>query len=420
MLWHFSSAHFFLIFPDLFLLPSRPKMYFPNYYEPGVLNWIRILYLYVIFIPASVIILYREYKATLVPIRKEQLKFFMITMIVGYGVGLVPNFLIYNIPIDPLWGIFFVVICTVPLIYGSVKYELFNVQVIAKQALVYSLAVAAVGGLITALNYSNILITAVYPDFPIWTLALVSAVLAVSASILVWRGLRKSDLLKAEFITTVTHKFRTPLTYIKWASENLSNPKLSEAEREAQVSYISAANEKLVELTNILTTASDAESTEEYGYNLKSTDFSQTVDEVIDSLENQFKMKQLKIERRVEKGLMSHYDDGRIKFIIQVLIENAIHYGKTGGVLTISAQGTHKEVIFSVHDEGLGMTREQISLLFAKFYRSDDARKLDTEGMGMGLFISARIIEKHNGRIWAESPGPGKGSTFYIALPRAK
>lgn len=411
---------FFLLFPDLFLAPSVPKMYFPNYYEPGPLNWIRLLYLYVVVIPSAILVLYREYRKTVSPVVKNQLKYFMLTMVVGYGIGLVPNFLIYNIPVDPIWGIFFVVICTVPLVYGALKYELFNVQVIAKQAFLYSLAVAAVGGFITALNYGNVLIIEIYPHFPTWTLALVSAVLAVSASIVVWRGLREGDLLKAEFITTVTHKFRTPLTYIKWAADNLENENISADEKRAQIEYIRTANEKLVELTNILTTASDAESTKAYSYNVVPANLSAIIEEVANNLENQFKIKKFTIIRRIEPNLRARFDAGRMKFIIQVLLENAIHYSSPGGTITITAKSTHKEVICSVQDTGLGLTEEQLSLLFSKFYRSDEARKLDTEGMGMGLFISARIIEKHNGRIWAESPGKGKGSTFHIALPRVK
>jgi signal transduction histidine kinase len=410
---------FFLLFPELFLHQSVPKMYFTNYYEPGVLNWVRLLYLYVILIPSSLYILYKEYLKATTMVLRNQLKYFMLTMVIGYGVGLIPNFLIYNIPIDPIWGIFFVVICAIPLVYGALKYELFNVQVIAKQAFLYSLAVAAVGGLITALNYANVLITAVYPNFPTWTLALVSAMLAVSASIVVWRGLREGDLLKAEFITTVTHKFRTPLTYIKWASDNLENADITVEERKKQVEYIRSANEKLVELTNILTTASDAESTKAYSYSVKPADFSQTVQEVIDHLESQFKIKNFKVIREIEPGLRARFDVSRIKFILQVLLENAIHYSD-GGIIMVKVKKAHKNVVCSVKDTGLGLSEEQISLLFSKFYRSDEARKLDTEGMGMGLFISARIMEKHNGRIWAESEGKGKGSTFHIALPLVK
>jgi signal transduction histidine kinase len=411
---------FFLIFPNLFLLPSVPKMYFLNYYEPGVLNWVRIVFLYCILIPASVHALYKEYKQTKDIAYQRQLKYFMLTMIVGYGVGLVPNFLVYNIPVDPIWGIFFVVVCTVPLVYGALKYELFSVQVIAKQAFLYSLAVGAVGSFITFLNYASVWIARINPNFPTWTIAFVSALLAVSLSVIVWRGFREGDFLKAEFITTVTHKFRTPLTYIKWATDNLDSGKLSEEDKKAQISYIRAANEKLVELTNILTTASDVESTQAYNYNLKSDDFSKTVEEVIGALGDQFEIKKITIVKNIEPNLIARFDSNRLKFILQVILENALHYSTTKGTVTVEARGTNHEVICSVKDSGVGMSEEQITHLFSKFYRSDEARKLDTEGMGMGLFISARIIEKLGGRIWAESEGKGKGSNFLIALPRVK
>lgn len=409
----------FLFFPDLFLFPSVSKMYFPNYYEPGILNWIRLVYINVIIVPYCLYELYTAYKKSQIIDQKKQIKYFMLTMIVGYGSGLLPNFLIYDIQLDPIWGILFVVLCSFPLVYGALKYELFNIQVIAKQAFLYSLAVGVVGGCISLLNYSSTLIAEVYPNFPTWTLSILSAVLAVTVSVIVWKGLREGDLMKAEFITTVTHKFRTPLTYIKWATDNLTSPTISLDDRKAQVDYIRAANEKLVELTNILTTASDAEN-KGYEYNLKRNDLSKTIEEVVTTLEGQFRIKELKIVRKLSPDLFARFDEVRLKFVIQVLLENALHYSHHMGTITISTSGTHKEVIFTVVDNGVGMNPTQLSLLFGKFFRSDAARRLDTEGMGIGLYISQKIMEKQDGRIWGESEGEGKGSAFHIALPRVK
>lgn len=408
---------FFLLFPELFLSPSVPKMYFPNYYEPGALNWVRLLFLYGLVIPYSLFVLYRAYKKSVVISQKKQLKYFFLTMIVGYSAGLLPNFLIYNIPLDPLWGILFVVLCSVPLIYGALKYELFDIQVIAKQAFLYSLAVGVVGGFITLLNYLSTWIVGIFPDFPVWTFSLASAVLAVTASVIVWRSLREGDYMKAEFITTVTHKFRTPLTYIKWATDNLVNPEITKEDIKTQTEYIRAANEKLVELTNILTSASDAENAG-YQYNLAAADISRTVEEVAASLENQFKIKKITLVKKLEPNMLAKYDDVRLKFVIQVFLENALHYSPEGSTVTVTTSATHKEVSCSVADNGVGMNPTQLSLLFTKFFRSDKARKLDTEGMGIGLYITARIMEKHGGKVWAESQGEGKGSTFHFSLPR--
>lgn len=415
----FIITIFFLIFPDLFLLPSVPKMYFTNYYVPGAFNWVRVVFLYVIIIPFSLFELYTAYTKSEMIAQKKQLKYFMLTMVMGYAVALIPNFLIYDIQVDPLLGMLFVLVCAVPLVYGALQYELFNIQVIAKQAFLYSIAVGAVGSCITLLNYSTTLIAQVYPGFPTWSLALVSAVLAVSASVIVWKGLREGDLLKAEFITTVTHKFRTPLTYIKWASDTLVNPDISFEDRKTQVEYIRTANEKLVELTNILTSTSDAEN-KGYEYNLKHADLSRTVEEVVASLEGQFKIKHITIEKKIEPNLIARYDDVRIKFVIQVMLENALHYSNEGSTVLISTSATRKDVVCSVADHGVGMDQTQISLLFSKFFRSATARKLDTEGLGIGLYITERIIQKHGGKIWAESAGIGQGSTFHFSLPRAQ
>src|SRR3989339_1224743 len=191
---------FFLIFPDLLLLPSAPKMYFLNYYEPGILNWMRLAFLYVISIPYMIYLLLAAYKKSNLALEKNQYqyKYFIVTIIIGYLPAFFPNFLVYDIQIDPALGMIFPLLFIFPFMYGAVKYELFNVKIIAKQAFFYSLGIAVVGGIITLLNYSNNLIINTYPDYPPWITAIISSILAVTISVIVWRYLREGDLLKYE------------------------------------------------------------------------------------------------------------------------------------------------------------------------------------------------------------------------------
>ena len=221
-------------------------------------------------------------------------------------------------------------------------------------------------------------------------------------------------MLKYDFITTVTHKFRTPLTGIKWATENLSTLPLT-PEGQTQIDYIKNSTEKLVELTNLLVATSETEKVS-YNYNLTKNNISTITNDVIVSLSNQIGMKGLKIEKNLQENIFAICDQNKIQFVIQTLIENAIHYTKEGGNINIETKIQNNNAIFSIHDTGIGMNKGELNLIFSKFYRTAEARAIDTEGMGVGLFIAKEIINRHKGKIWAESDGIDKGSTFIFSL----
>ena len=408
----------FIIHPDLFLLPSIPKMYFPNYYNPGVFNWIRVAFLYGICVTYMLVELIIAYRASGGDTkRRNQLKYFIIAMIGGYAAGFVPNFLVYNIPIDPLWGMIFPVFAAIPIVYASLKYEFLDIKIIAKQAFLYTIGIGIVGGLIVLFDYSNRLMETAYPGFPFWITPLASSILVILVAGLVWRKLREGDILKYEFVTTVTHKFRTPLTHIKWASENLEKDVTPEEKRE-QLGYIKSANTKLVELTNLLTSTADI-GAEAYQYKIARNDLSETVNEVAASSADHIKAKSLRLVTDIEPGIYAAFDQFRLKSVIQIMVDNAIGYTPLGGIVKISLRRTGRNTVCSITDTGIGMSKEDLPLIFSKFYRGKEARSTDTEGLGIGLYIAREIVNRHKGKMWAESDGANKGSTFSFSLPVA-
>jgi signal transduction histidine kinase len=408
---------FFLIFPDLFLLDSTPKMYFPNYYVPGILNWTRLAFLDVVIFPYILYLLLQAYKSASTAALRNRYSYFIVALACGFCIVYIPNFLVSDIEIDPLLGMFFAVICMVPFAYGAIKYELFNIKVIARQAFVYAVSVAFVGGGLTLLTYASVWIRDIYPDFPTWTIALGSAVVAVAVSFVVWRQLREGDVLKYGFVTTVTHKFRTPLTQIKWATEALSSSKLL-PEDKAQIKYIQTANTKLVELIDVLTVASESESVARE-YALTDTNLSQLVSEVIATSHDRAESKHIEVIGKMRPGIHVLADASKIKFVVQTLIDNALVYTPEKGIVTVTLESVGNEARFSVRDTGIGMERDELARVFGKFYRTPSAQEADTEGMGIGLFVSREVIVRHGGKIWVESAGLGKGSVFTFSLKRA-
>jgi signal transduction histidine kinase len=101
------------------------------------------------------------------------------------------------------------------------------------------------------------------------------------------------------------------------------------------------------------------------------------------------------------------------------LITNAVKYTpkeQNGGTITIDAQQQGTEVTISISDTGIGMTEEQLTKVFTEFFKVDKTRQ-ELDSSGLGLSICQRIVEKHSGKIWVNSPGVGKGTTFFFTLP---
>ena len=119
---YISSSLFtimFIIFPDLFLLDSIPKMYFPNYYVAGELNWIRIAFLNIICVPYMLYKLSVAYRLSESETEQNQYKYFSIIILVAYTIGFMPNFLVYDVLIDPLWGMSFAFVFSIPFGFNT-------------------------------------------------------------------------------------------------------------------------------------------------------------------------------------------------------------------------------------------------------------------------------------------------------------
>jgi signal transduction histidine kinase len=123
----------------------------------------------------------------------------------------------------------------------------------------------------------------------------------------------------------------------------------------------------------------------------------------------------IEIDNNIDENIMIKADKLRIGELFDNIISNAIKYSKNAGTITIDAKEEKEFVIVSVGDTGIGMTDEQLSHIFDEFYKADGARH-DFNSNGLGLPICKRIVEKHGGKIWAESSGEGKGTTFYLTL----
>ena len=113
-------------------------------------------------------------------------------------------------------------------------------------------------------------------------------------------------------------------------------------------------------------------------------------------------------------------DTERLTQVLMNLLSNAVKYSPNGGEVRLSAQRVAQEVVVSVSDEGLGIPADALPHLFTRFFRVNSTDRRTIRGNGLGLALCRQIIEAHGGRVWAESDGPQKGSTFAFTLPFAR
>ena len=120
-----------------------------------------------------------------------------------------------------------------------------------------------------------------------------------------------------------------------------------------------------------------------------------------------------------ERALVVRADRDRLAQVLDNLVSNALRYSPEGGRITIAASRVDGGIRLSVADQGPGLTVEQRERVFERFYRVDPSRSRALGGSGIGLAIARALIDAMDGRIWVDSEGPGRGSTFQIELPAA-
>jgi signal transduction histidine kinase len=408
---------YFICFPNSFMLLSNPALYLPNFLVPGPLYYIQDLFFLgvIIYFLYHLMVGYRhaDYR------KKNQLNYFIISFIYGYLISLVPEFLLYGVPVDPLPVAFFG-LYTIPMAYAILKYDVLDITIFAKKALGYALSIAGVTLLILSTSYANTEIHVLVPDFPSWLLPFVSAIISVIVGVLVWHKVMEVNLLKYQFVDVVTHKFRTPLTYIKWSLDTLKDPDHTEEERRKAIDAMSDAHTRLFELTDSLIGLTSADNSQ-FMYAYTSESIGSLITEVVGSVTGRITDKGIIIQNEIPDIFPSiHIDRKKVLFAFQMIVDNAITYSSKGGKIRISAEQKGDFAFVSIADFGIGIVEADLKRLFLKFFRGSNAIHAHTEGLGIGLYLSRDILKRHGGDLFVHSDGAGKGSTFVFKIPLVK
>jgi two-component system sensor histidine kinase BaeS len=225
------------------------------------------------------------------------------------------------------------------------------------------------------------------------------------------------EATRRELIGTVAHELRTPLTSIKGSMEGLIDGVLPSDVSTFQRIYREA--DRLQRLVYDLQELSRVEAGA-FELNVKPVPVVDLVESTVARLGCQFEEKGVVLETDISGDLPPVWaDEDRIGQVMLNLVGNALQYTPARGQVRISGRRQGSEVNISVTDTGIGMAAEHLPLIFTRFYRVDKSRARSGGGSGIGLTIAKHLVESHGGRIWAESPGPGQGSTFTFTLPVA-
>jgi PAS domain S-box-containing protein len=229
------------------------------------------------------------------------------------------------------------------------------------------------------------------------------------------------EKMKTEFVTIAAHQLRTPLSAVKWTLRLILDQDLGPISKEQAETLEKGyqSNERMIRLVNDLLNITRIEEGR-FIYGLLKISFIDLIKETVDNFQTLAEMRHIKIKLQIpENDIEIMGDKEKMKLALQNLIENAISYSLSGNDVTISVDCDNMNLTVAIKDKGMGIQKNQQVRVFSKFFRGDNAVKMETEGSGLGLFLTKNIIERHGGKIWFESE-EGKGSTFYFTLPLAK
>jgi histidine kinase len=230
--------------------------------------------------------------------------------------------------------------------------------------------------------------------------------------------LEKTETMRRQLIGDVTHELRTPLTAVKGYLEGLMDGVLP-ADPETY-EQIHSEIDRLQRLVNDLQELSRVEAGA-IQLNLAPVPPERLIERIQSTLGRQFEDKNIQLVTDVEPGLPNLFvDKDRIIQVLTNLAGNALQYTPNGGKVSISVRREKSEILFAVKDTGIGISTEQLTFIFNRFYRTDKSRNRASGGSGIGLTIAKALVQAHQGKIWAESNGEGKGSTFSFLIPLPK
>ena len=332
----------------------------------------------------------------------------------------------FFVPYSPLFLLFIFIGAA----YAILRHQLFNVKIIATEILIFILLLASfiqviisestltlglgIAVIIFILIAGTLLIRSVLKEVEQrQQLQVLTEKLAAANE-----QLKILDQARSEFITIASHQLRTPPATIKWYLASILDGDYGnmDATVKEQLRKTMSTNNSMISLIDDLLNVSRIERGK-MEFIFQPTDLNEITQVTVDQLLPQSKMKKLELvyQKPAQALPVITADKEKLRQVINNLIDNAIKYTQKGKILVEVGQ-TKKDLFFKVTDSGRGVAPNQLAHIFEKFDRGKSPVR-NSVGLGLGLYVAKVIIEYHKGKIWVESTGEGKGSTFNFTVP---
>src|SRR5512138_2093650 len=231
--------------------------------------------------------------------------------------------------------------------------------------------------------------------------------------------LKEIDTLKSDFVSTVSHDLRSPLTLMRGYATMLEMAGDLNEQQKGYTKMIMQGVDNMAKLVNNLLDLGRIDFG--VGLQVENIPVLDIIERVTSSLQLQATQKNIALGVEIPKDLPHaiEADQALLHQAIYNLVENALKYTPDGGTVTIRLQCTPTTLTFAIQDSGIGIPKSDLPRLFEKFYRGTNREALQQRGTGLGLAIVKSIAERHGGKVWVESE-LGKGSIFYLLVPLAQ
>jgi signal transduction histidine kinase len=409
-------------------------------FTPGPLYYFIVFYL-ILYTGAA----FKEFRTTYFKaeegsLERFQIRYILMALIGSLTIGVLLNLILPSLgsaqssKYGPSFSILFFTSLTAITV---LKYHLLNIKVIMTEALVFLLIGILMANISVSKNLTELVFNALI--LILTTIVGVALIRSVIQEInkreqiekmsgelkIAYQELKKLDESKSEFVSIASHQLRTPLSTVKGYISMILEGTYGEIAKRTKLPLerVYDANEKLIKLVNNLLDVSKIEAGK-IELEKQSLFVEELIEEATQVLKISVEKKNLylRFERPTSPLPKVFLDKEKFSQAILNIIDNAIRYTEKGGI-TISAEkgfGIPGKVIIKIKDTGIGMEKEELDHLFESFSRGTAGSKHWTEGAGLGLYVAKKFITIHNGKVWAESEGDGKGSTFYIEIPVAE
>lgn len=229
------------------------------------------------------------------------------------------------------------------------------------------------------------------------------------------KNLEQLEEMRQEFVSNVSHEIQSPLASIQGFSKTLQSDNLTEQQREKYLSIIESESKRMSALSKQLLTLASLD--KEEGILDKSTyDLGEQIKQVLFMTEYSWREKDIAVDMELP-SVYIHADQKLLHQVWSNLITNAVKYTPAGGTLSLHLTSKNDRCYINVQDTGIGISKNDLPHIFNRFYKADKVRNRKEGSSGLGLAITKKIIDLHEGDIYVKSE-LNKGTTFYVEFPR--